>query len=34
MSVWSRIANVFRHDRLNGEIDEELRTWRDMREIH
>src|SRR5271163_1421860 len=24
MSVWSRIANVFRRDRLNREIDEEL----------
>ena len=26
MSVWSRMANVFRSDRLNREIDEELRT--------
>ncbi len=26
MSLWSRIANVFRYDRLSGEIDEELRT--------
>jgi hypothetical protein len=24
MSVWSRITNVFRADRLNDEIDEEL----------
>ena len=26
MSLWSRIANVFRNDRLSGEIDEELRS--------
>jgi predicted permease len=26
MSLWSRIANVFRGDRLNGEIDEELQS--------
>jgi predicted permease len=26
MSVWSRIANVFRGDRLNREIDEELQS--------
>src|SRR5579862_6043871 len=26
MSVWSRIANVFRSDRLNREIDEELQS--------
>ena len=25
MSLWSRIANVFRGDRLNREIDEELK---------
>src|SRR5882724_10168127 len=24
MSIWSRFANVFRKDRLHGEIDEEL----------
>ena len=26
MSMWSRIANVFRGDRLNREIDEELQS--------
>ncbi len=26
MSLWSRIANVFRGDRLSREIDEELRS--------
>jgi hypothetical protein len=26
MSLWSRIANVFRSDRLNQEIDEELKS--------
>src|SRR5580698_9778111 len=26
MSLWSRIANVFRADRLNREIDEELQS--------
>ena len=26
MSLWSRIANVFRGDRLNREIDEELES--------
>src|SRR6516225_9500325 len=26
MSVWSRIANVFRGERLNREIDEELES--------
>jgi putative ABC transport system permease protein len=26
MSVWSRIANVFRADRLSREIDEELNS--------
>jgi len=26
MSLWSRIANVFRSDRLNREIDEELES--------
>jgi putative ABC transport system permease protein len=26
MSLWSRIANVFRGDRLSGEIDEEMRS--------
>ena len=26
MSLWSRIANVFRGDRLNREIDEELQS--------
>src|SRR5438874_659366 len=26
MSAWSRFTNVFRGDRLNGEIDEELES--------
>ena len=26
MSLWSRITNVFRSDRLNHEIDEELKS--------
>ena len=26
MSIWSRIANVFRADRLRSEIDEELES--------
>src|SRR5712672_1475480 len=26
MSLWSRLANVFRGDRLSGEIDEEFRS--------
>ena len=26
MSCWSRIANVFRRDRLSSEIDEELQS--------
>src|SRR5580704_16402583 len=26
MSLWSRMANVFRGDRLNRDIDEELQT--------
>lgn len=26
MSIWSRFCNVFRNDRLSGEIDEELRS--------
>jgi hypothetical protein len=26
MSIWSRISNVFRGDRLNDEIDQELRS--------
>jgi putative ABC transport system permease protein len=26
MSLWSRIANVFRRDRLSREIDEELQS--------
>jgi hypothetical protein len=26
MSLWSRITNVFRSDRLNREIDEELES--------
>jgi hypothetical protein len=26
MSLWSRVANLFRDDRLNSEIDEELES--------
>jgi len=26
MSLWSRLANVFRDDRLIGEVDEELES--------
>ena len=29
MSIWSRIVNVFRGDRLNREIDEELQAFMD-----
>lgn len=29
MSIWSRFANVFRTERLNGEIDEELQAHMD-----
>ena len=29
MSLWSRLANVFRSGRLTGEIDEELQSHLD-----
>ena len=34
MPLWSRIANVFRGDRLNREIDEELESHLEEATLH